>query len=167
MKKSWLNQYGNDIFQGKSWLNQWKSMDQICSLDAQIKVFKVRRQFVFRHIMPTQKMRRNQDLRSLATVPDSEKDAFLVEVSAVDFFFLKKNQEFQPQQFFHPENVKKGNEGMDLLRCVSPVVTLVTSSVANSAFWNPKCPSEKDSFQREAPFQRINPNHQTTTGCTS
>ena len=22
-------------------------------------------------------------------------------------------QQFQPQQFFHPENVKKGNEGMD------------------------------------------------------
>ena len=61
-------------FSGKIMVKSMEINGSICSLDAQIKVFKVRRQFVLRHIMPTQKMRRNQDLRSLATVPDSAKD---------------------------------------------------------------------------------------------
>lgn len=73
---------------------------EICSLDAQIKVFKVRRQFVLRHIMPTQKMRRNQDLRSLATVFYNSRTRFFVEVSAVE------NDLFNPNSF-NPNSSKK------------------------------------------------------------
>ena len=83
------------------------------------------------------------------------------------------NGAFQQDSSLTPkmyENVKKGNEGMDFLRHVSPVVAWlldVTSYLEISALWDPKCPSEHIFCQREAPFQAINPKHQKTLRCTS
>ena len=92
---------------------------------------------------------------------------FFVEVSAVENYLFNPNS-FNPNSSFTPKMWRKVMKGwMKNAMCFTSRETLVTSSVANSAFWNPKCPSERDSFQRETPFQPINPNHQTTTGCTS